>query len=275
MSFTCKGLDEDRGRMGIDTGWSALRAVFSRTTTLKPKEGLNGDLNESRTTPPYTQRQRIGLLALGVWWSVCGEVSSDAAVERALCFEDVLDSVADGAFAAPVIGDDVGLVLDLFAGVGDGEGQAAGAHDGKVDDVIADEGSFFGCESLFGENLAEGRKLVRDALVDVLDLEIAAAEANGLRGALGDEAGLNSAEARQREGGTVVSVEALGFDHDVSGSGGFAGLKVQGLGQRGHREKKELAIGHHPIDIQQQELYLLCTSLGHGRIVASGRERSS
>ena len=66
---------------------------------------------------------------------------------------------------------------------------------------------------------------------------------------------LDSAEAGEREAGAVVGVEA--FDLDA----GFAGGK-----------EEELAVGHNPIDIQQQELYLLCTSLGHGGIVASEGE---
>jgi hypothetical protein len=151
-----------------------------------------------------------------------------------------------------VVGDDVGLVLDVLAGVGHGEGEAAGAHDGQVDDVVADEGGFFGLEFFAGEDFAEGGEFVGRSLVDVLDFEVAGAEADGLGDALGDDSGLHAAEAGEREAGAVVGVEALTSTAD-----------------RRREGRIELAVGHDAIDIQQQELYLLCTSLGHGGIVAS------
>jgi hypothetical protein len=163
-----------------------------------------------------------------------GNVVFDAAGERALGFEDVFDGVADGSLAATVIGNDVGLVFDVFAGVGYGEGESAGAHDGQVDDVVADEGGFFGLELFGGEDFAEGGEFVGGSLADVLDFEVAGAKTDGLGDAFGDDSGADSAETGEREAGAVMGVE--GFDLDA----GFAGGK-----------KVELAVGHDAIDIQQ------------------------
>ena len=188
-----------------------------------------------------------------------GDVGFDAAGERSLGFEDVFDGVADGAFASAMVGDDVGLVFDVFTGVGDGEGESTVAHDGKVDDVIADEGGFFRLEMRFLQDLAEGGELVVRSLGDVFDFEIAGAEADGLRDALGDESGFEAAEAGKREAGAVMGVEALDFNRGLAGTG--------------NRDQEKFAVGHDPIDIEQQELYLLCTGLRHGGIVASAGEQ--
>ena len=157
---------------------------------------------------------RSGLLLLVFGRGAVGDVGLDAAGERALRLEDVFDGVADGALAAAMVGDDVGFVFDVLAGVGDGEGEAAVAHDGKVDDVIADEGGFFGLEIFLRQNFAEGGEFVGRSLVDVLDFQVAGAEADGLRDALGDDSGLDAAQAGEREAGAVVGVEA--FDSTMS-----------------------------------------------------------
>ena len=156
-----------------------------------------------------------GLLEFVFGRGVVGDVGLDAAGERALGFEDVFDGVADGSLAAAVIGDDVGFVFDVLAGVGHGEGEAAGAHDGQVDDVVADEGGFFGLEIFTGEDFAEGGEFVGGSLVDVLDFEVAGAEADGFGDALGDDSGADSAEAGEREAGAVVGVEAFDLDAGI------------------------------------------------------------
>ncbi len=116
---------------------------------------------------------------------------------------------------------------------------------GQVDDVIADEGGFFRLEIFFLQNFAEGAEFIGDSLVDVLDLEVAGTQADGVRDALGDDSGLEASEAGERKGGAVVGMEALGLDRGIA-----AGW-----------DEEYLAVGHDPIDIQQQELYLLCTRL--------------
>ncbi len=69
------------------------------------------------------------LLVLVFGRDMAGDVGVNAAGERVLSVEDVLDGVTDGALAAAMVGDDVGFVLDVLAGVGHGEGEAAVAHD--------------------------------------------------------------------------------------------------------------------------------------------------
>lgn len=129
--------------------------------------------------------------------SAVGDVGVHTSGEQALSFEDVFDGIADGTFAAAMVGDDVGFILDVLAGVGDGEGEAAVAHDGEVDNVIADECGFFGLEIFFLQNFAEGGEFVGRSLVDVLDLQVTGAEADGFRDALGDDSGLDAGEAGQ------------------------------------------------------------------------------
>ncbi len=193
---------------------------------------------------------------------VC-DVGFNAAGEGALGLEDVFDGVADGALSATVVGDDVGFVFDIFAGVGDGEGESAVAHDGEIDDVVSDEGGLLGLEVFLGEDFTEGGELVGCALGDVLDFEVAGAETDGLRDALGDEPGLDASEAGEGEAGAVMSVEALGFDGSGTGEcdSGGVGFDLSGSEGAGNGDEEKLAIGHDAIDIQQQELYLLCTSL--------------
>ncbi len=66
----------------------------------------------------------------------------DGLFEDAFGGEDELDRVAGCAVAAFVRRDVVSGSFDLFAGVGDGDGESADAHDGQVDDVVADVGDF-------------------------------------------------------------------------------------------------------------------------------------
>jgi len=73
-----------------------------------------------------------------------------------------------------------------------------------------------------------------------------------------------------------MCVETLGLHHTFAGDRPRSCFRFAHYGRnrwvRGSsrsREEENRAIGHDPIDIQQQELYLSCTRLGHGGIVAS------
>ncbi len=100
------------------------------------------------------------------------DVFADDSLPFPLRFEDVFDRISRGAVTTTVRGDEVCLPLDLFASVGDGNGEAAVPHYRKVDNIVADEGSFVGPDSLLAENLFEYCELVLDALVS-LDRESA------------------------------------------------------------------------------------------------------
>src|SRR5208282_1952401 len=69
-----------------------------------------------------------------------------------------------------------------------------------------------GGDSVFLKNLRKHRRLVLNALIHVIHLQIARTEGHRFRDALGDDPGLDSRQASQRNGGAVVGVEALGFD---------------------------------------------------------------
>jgi len=67
------------------------------------------------------------------------------------------------------------------AGVLDCNGQAAAAHYWQVDDIVTYAGGFGGGDSLLLEDLAEDACLILNALVDVVDFQIAGAKGDGLR----------------------------------------------------------------------------------------------
>jgi hypothetical protein len=119
------------------------------------------------------------------------------------------------------------------------------AHYRQVDNVIADVGGLFRLKIFLRQDFSEGSKFVAYTLVDVLDLEIAGTEAHSFRDALGNDAGFDASEAGERKCSAVMGVETFGFDLVIAAG----------------RDQEKLAVGHDPIDIQQQELYLLCTRL--------------
>ena len=50
------------------------------------------------------------------------------------------------------------------------------------------------------------------SLAHIFKLQVAGAEGDGLRDALGDQPCLDAAQARERDGGAVVGVESFGSD---------------------------------------------------------------
>ena len=140
------------------------------------------------------------------------EVLLDDFFEGALGGEDEVDGVAAGAEAAGVGGDVVGGGFDLLAGVGGGDGEAALAHDGKVDDVVADVGELVEGVAGLGEDVVDGVHLVGLALVDELELEVVGADGYGLGVALGDDADAEAAETAEGDAEAVVGGEAFGLD---------------------------------------------------------------
>ena len=125
------------------------------------------------------------------------------------------------------------LPFHFGAGVFYGDGEACGAHGGQIDDVVADEGGFFGLHSLFFHDFFESGALVVDALADEFELQIAGAEGDSFGDALGDESRLDAGEARQRDRCAVMSVKAFGFDQRLAleAESALAGV-LRGLGLR-------------------------------------------
>jgi hypothetical protein len=191
--------------------------------------------------------------------------------QLALGFQDVLDGIANGAFASTVVGDYVGLVLNLFAGVGDGDGETSGAHGGEIDDVVTDECGLVGGEILLLKNFSHGGELVIGTLVDVLYLEVAAAEADGLRDALGDYAEFQPTKSGERDAGTVVGVETLGFDDLVRGDAvatgvslGFGGAADLLLGSGGRGKRKMVPSVMTPSTSRRMSLIFFARALDMG-----------
>jgi hypothetical protein len=140
------------------------------------------------------------------------EILVDDFFQGALGGEDEVDGVAAGAEAAWVGGDVVGGGFNLVASVGGGDGEAALAHNGEVDDVVAYVTELVESAAGFGENVVDGVHLVGLALVDELELEIVGADGYGLGVALGDDADAEAAETPEGDAKAVVRGETLGLN---------------------------------------------------------------
>src|SRR5258708_30774525 len=146
----------------------------------------------------------------GCGGGVCGvEGGVGGGVEFSLCGEDEVDGVAASAVTSTVRGDVVCGGFGLRARVGGGDGKSAGAHDWKIDDVVAHVGEFVECDAGFGGNLFGCFELVGLSLVDEFEAEILRADGDGGGFTLGDDADAQAAEAREGDVEAVVCGEAL------------------------------------------------------------------
>jgi hypothetical protein len=181
----------------------------------------------------------------GFGFGVVGvEVSLDGGVEQALCGEDEVDGVSACALAAGEWRDVVGDGFDLGAGVGGGDGKADDAEDREVDDVVADVGDLVEGAAFIRDDLVKGVALVVLALVDVVDLEIAGADGDDARVALGDEADLETSEAGHGDAHAIVGVE--GFDFS-------AGEVVRIGGGDGVGDDDDIAVGEDAVDVVEED----------------------
>jgi hypothetical protein len=137
----------------------------------------------------------------------------------------------------------VGDRLDLGACVGGGDGEATLTHDAEVDDVVADVGELVEGDVGFGEDVVDCGHLVGLALVDELEFEVVGADGDGAGLALGDDADAESAEAGEGDAKAVVCGEALCFD-------------AFGLGGRGFRDNKDLAVGEDAVYVEDEDFNL-------------------
>ena len=180
----------------------------------------------------------------------------------ALRFQDELYRVAESPISAGVGSDVVRLFFYLGAGVFDGYGQASGAHSGKIDDVVADEGGFFQFDSRLPDDLFESGLLVLNSLTDIFKLQVSGAKGNSFRDALGNESRLDAGHASERNGCAVVGMEAFGFDEGLAAEAEAEAALAAMLSRlfedalfcacrRGEDEK--LAIGEDAVDVEEEE----------------------
>ena len=174
--------------------------------------------------------------------------------------QDEINCVAARPLASGQRGHPVGGGFDLRAGVGGGDGQAADAQDGQVDDVVAHIGEFLDRDAGLLDDLVHGVQLVRLTLVDEFVLQVAGADGDGLRLALGDDAGAKAAEARERDAETVVRVEGFGLEAAAVEFG----------------DDGDGAIGEDAVDVEDEDFDLagacLCVfKRDHPSIVGLGR----
>ena len=140
------------------------------------------------------------------------EISPEYFLPLSLGFENEFDGVAEGAFAAGVLGGEVGCRFHLGAGVLDSYGQACPAHGWEVDDVVAYESGFVGGDSGLTNDLLESGTFIMTALLNEFQFQVAGAQGNGFRVALRDESGAKPGKTRQGDGDSVVSVKAFELD---------------------------------------------------------------
>ena len=161
----------------------------------------------------------------------------------------------------------MGFGLDLGARVLHRDSQTALAHRRQIDHVVAHESGLSCGDAVLFKNLCKHRRLVLNPLVHVINLQIARTQGNGFGDALGDDPGLDSRQASQRNGGTVVGVEALGFNQararepDAALSlwlgkalGGLfehAWLRPRLRARRG--EDPDFAVGEDAVDVEENE----------------------
>ena len=178
------------------------------------------------------------------------EVALDGLVEDAACVQDEVDGVAAGSLASGVGCDVVRGGLGLLAGVCGGDGEAYFAHHGEVDDVIADVGDLVEGAAFFRDDLVERVDFVGLTLIDVVDLEVAGADGDYLRVALGDPADLEAGEAGDADAHAVMGGE--GFD-----LGGMAfGVAVEG------RDDGDVAVGEDAVYVVEEDFDAAGTVFG-------------
>ncbi len=189
-----------------------------------------------------------------------------------LRFEDELDGVASRSLTAGVWCDPVDGVFDDLAGVGYADGEAADAQDGQIDDVVSDEADLVEGGSGLFHDLADGVHLVGLAHVEVFEAQIAGAEGDRVRDALGYEAAGETGDTGERDAQAVMGAEAFGLNKargvDAEASlilqGGYA-LGVGGL-LRSSRfgEDPDAAVGEDSVYVEEEDFDVLCAGNGVG-----------
>ena len=158
-------------------------------------------------------------------------------------------------------------VFDDLAGVGYADGEAADSQDGKIDDVVSDETDLVQCRAGLFHDLADGVHLVGLAHVEVFEAQIAGAEGDRVRDALGYEAAGEASDAGERDAQAVMGAEAFGLNK-VGGVDAEAPLALQGgdalgvgglFSSGGLGEDPDAAVGEDAVYVEEEDFDVLCT----------------
>src|SRR5439155_6788538 len=109
----------------------------------------------------------------------------------------------------------------------------------------------------------------------MLQPQISRPQGNRLRDPFGYQSGFYASQVRQRDGGAIMRVEALGLhssltdDAEAAFAAVLAGVLLGGKLSPGWRRKQPNGpIRQYSIHIEQQQLDLAGAFLGHGRMIA-------
>lgn len=207
------------------------------------------------------------------------DVILDYALPFPLGLQDVLDGVPGGAVASGMRCDPVGFNFDFRARVLHRDREAAIAHHGQVDNVVAHKGCLGGGDSLLLDDLPEDGQFVLFSLVHVVDLQVARAQGHGFRNAFRDEPDFDAGQPRQRNSGAVVGMKALGLDESRAVKAESTLSALPGrllehalLGARGRGKDPNFAVGENAVNVEEDELD--CAGASDGRWFGHRRDSS-
>ena len=103
-------------------------------------------------------------------------------------------TASEGAVATSMGCHVMGLFLHVGAGIFDCNGQATGPHGGKIDHVVTDKCRFLRPDSRLLDDFLKSSLLILNTLADIFQFEVAGAQRNSFRDALGDQSSLNAGQ---------------------------------------------------------------------------------
>jgi hypothetical protein len=149
-----------------------------------------------------------------------------------------------------------------------------------IDDVVSDECSLAGIQSSLAQYFFERGQFVLNALVNIIQLQIASAQGHGFRDPLGDQPSLDSGQPSERNGRAILGMEALGFDQGLAHQAETAPpTKLGGmllgrlLDSSGCGKDVQLAVGQNAVYVKEEQFDFLGASLGG--LVLEQRRNSS
>src|SRR5258706_14055740 len=187
-------------------------------------------------------------------------VRLDYLFQSSLGLQNIFDGITSSGFTPARRRLITRHLLDLWTRIGHCNREPATAHDRKINYVVTDVGDFFFTDAAFSENLVEDLRFVRGALKHVIEFEVTGAQSDCLRDTLGDNSSLQTAQSRQRYRGSVMRMEAFGFNHVLAHNAVAGGLlmplrmSVSSARSRSRsREEPDRAVGWHTVNIEEDD----------------------